>query len=137
MTSKFFPFNRPFYKDYLFYGFLIVVYSKLSDGLNALVEYGYGNPVIQLIEVLLESVILGWVVALLISGLRLYVNNRWFSGEKQQQISGVESNKGEIILTRFDKPIAEMTTEERREALEKHAKNVLRNLDKDRPDSQG
>jgi hypothetical protein len=132
MNSKFFPFNKPFYKDYLFYGFLIVVYSQLSDGLIALVEYGYGNLVIQLVEVLLESVVFGWVVAILMSGLRLYVTNHWFRREKQQVI-GAEFKKDEVILTKFEKPIAEMTAEERREAAKRHAENVLRNLDKDRP----
>ncbi len=96
MTSKFFPFNKPFYKDYLFYGFLIVVYSQLSDGLSALVEYGYGNLVIQLVEVLLESVVFGWVVAILMSGLRLYVTNRWFRQEKKQQVIGAEFKKDEV-----------------------------------------
>lgn len=134
MTSKFFPFNKPFYKDYLFYGFLIVVYSQLSGGLNALVEYGYGNFVIQLGEVLLESVVLGWVVAILMSGLRLYVANRWFHREKQQPVIGAEFKKDEVILTKFEKPIAEMTADERREAAKRHAENVLRNLDKDRRD---
>jgi hypothetical protein len=133
MTSKFFPFNKPFYKDYLFYGFLIVVYSQLSDGLSALVEYGYGNLVIQLVEVLLESVVLGWVVAILISGLRLYVTNRWLRRKKQQQVIGAEFKKDEVILTKFEKPIAEMTAEERRQAAKRHAENVLRNLDKGRP----
>lgn len=77
--------------------------------------------------------VLGWVLAILMSGLRLYVTNRWVRREKQQVI-GAEFDEDRVVLTKFEKPIAEMTTEERKEAARRHTENVLRNLDKDKPD---
>ena len=134
MNSKFFPFNKPFYKDFIFYGFLYLVYVRLSEDLIAFVEYGYGNLALQLLEILADAILISWVYAILLSGVRLYVSNRIARFKSWREQKEINQNKSEILLSKFDKPLAEMTPEERRDAIRQHAEKFLKSLNRDKPE---
>jgi hypothetical protein len=134
MNSKFFPFIKPFYKDFIFYGFLYLVYVRLSEELIGFVEYGYGNLALQLLEILADAILISWIYAILISGLRLYISN-WiarFKSRREQRV--VIQNKGKVLLSKFDKPLSEMSPEERKDEIRKHAEEFLKHLNTDEPE---
>jgi hypothetical protein len=125
MESKVFPFDKPLYKDYVFYVFLILAYREMSDGLRALVEYGYGNLVLQLLEVVAEAILVPWVFAILLASARRFFRNR--SARKVDETKEQIHFPGpEVTITKLSKPVAEMTPEERRQAAEKIARDFLK-----------
>lgn len=125
MNSKFFPFDKPFYKDILFYGFIYLTYYNLSRDLRELVEYGFGNLVFQLIEIILDALLISWVFAILLSGLRLYISNKIEARKSKIRDSKNSDKEQQIILTKFDKPISEMTTDERKAAAQRLTDNFF------------
>ena len=129
MNSRLFPFNKPFYKDILFYGFIYLTYYNLSRDLRELVEYGYGNLVFQLIEIILNALLIAWVFAILLSGLRLYLSNKIEARKSKMRNSKNSNKEQQISLTKFDKPISEMTPEERKAAAKRLTDNFF-NQDK-------
>jgi hypothetical protein len=125
MESKLFPFDEPLYKDYVFYVFLILTYREMSEGLRALVEYGYGNLVLQLLEVVSEAVLVSWVFAILLASARRFFRNR--SARRLEETKVQSHFPGpEVTITKLSKPVAELTPEERRQAAEKIAEDFLK-----------
>ncbi len=129
MNSRFFPFNKPFYKDFLFYGFIYLFYYNFSRDLRELVEYGDGNLVFQLIEIIANTLLISWVFAIIVSGLRLYITNKIEARKSKLRYSKDGNEAQQIILTKFDKPISEMTSEERKAAAKRLTDNFF-NQDK-------
>ena len=70
LNFEFFPFNRPFYKDLLFYAFLYFVYVRFEKNLGDVIEYDYGNSVIQVGAALLDSMLVPWIFAILLAWFR-------------------------------------------------------------------
>ena len=133
MNSKFIPFNKPFYKDFIFYIFLYLVYVQISEDLIGFIEYGYGNLALQLFEILAGGILISWIYAFLLSSLRLYILTRVVRLKSQREQREVNQNKGEVLLSKFDKPVGEMTPEERKEAVRKHAEEFLKGLKRKDP----
>lgn len=134
MNSKFFPFNKPFYTDAIFYGFLYLVYVRLSEDLIEFVEYGYGNLALQLLEILADAILISWVYAILLSGVRLYISNRIARFKSRRAHKEVNQKNSEILLSKLDKPLAEMTPEERKYAIKKHSEKFFKSLNKEKPE---
>jgi multidrug efflux pump subunit AcrB len=134
MNSKFFPFKKPFYKDLIFYGFLYLIYIRLSDDLINFVEYGYGNLALQLFEILAGAILISWIYAILLSGLRHYISNWFIRLKSRRETIEAKQNSGEVFLTKFDKPITEMTPEERDGAIRKHAERFFKRLNVESPE---
>jgi len=133
VNSKFIPFNKPFYKDFIFYIFLYLVYVQISEDLIGFIEYGYGNLALQLFEILAGGILISWIYAFLLSSLRLYILTRVVRLKSQREQREVNQNKGEVLLSKFDKPVGEMTPEERKEAVRKHAEEFLKGLKRKDP----
>ena len=134
MNSKFFPFNKPFYTDFIFYGFLYLVYVRLSEDLIDFVEYGYGNLALQLLEILADAILISWVYAILLSGVRLYISNRIARFKSRRAHKEVNQKNSEILLSKLDKPLAEMSPEERMYAIRKHSEKFFESLNKEKPE---
>ena len=115
--SKFFPFEKPIYADLVFYLFLFISIQGMKQNLNDF--YNYGDPT-RLIPLLIDfsgSIFVAWIVAigfkwvrdLVASKLKARNINRSTKTMKDQNINSLK-------ITKLEKPLNEMTAEERNNA---------------------
>lgn len=129
IPSRFYPFQKPLYKDVLFYIFLYFVYERLSSQLLDFVKYGFGNLVLQLIEILIDAILISWIYSIILAYFRKIILRKW--NKRKENKLDVDSNKPiEINWTKIDKPLKDMTEKEREESAKKIVNNFLRNYKK-------
>lgn len=123
--SKFFPFEQPIYADFVFYLFLFLSIQGMREDLNNFFNYGDSSRLFPLLFDFLNSVFVAWIFSIIANWLRGKVITRLENRRSLKEKSEKEKEVKEIRITKLDKPINEMTTEERRAAAEKLAKVVL------------
>lgn len=113
----------------VFYIFIYFVYERLSSQLLDFVKYGYGNLVLQLIEILIDAVLISWIYSIILAYFRQIVLRKW--NKRKEDKLDVDSNKPiEINWTKIDKPLKDMTKKEREDSANKIVNNFLKNYKK-------
>lgn len=124
--SKFFPFDKPLVRDVVFYFFLFSSYVILRRDLEAIIDYNYGNPVVQIAEAIVQALVLSWIYSLILCSIRRYFRNR---SERVKNIKSKQQTIKEnprMTITKFDKPIGKMTPEEMRSSAQKMLEEFLK-----------
>jgi len=127
--SKFFPFEKPIYADFVFYFFLFLSIQGMREDLNDFFNYGDSSRLFPLLFDFLNSVFVAWIFSIIANWLRGKVITRIENRRNLKRESGREKEVTEIRITKLDKPINEMTADERRVAAEKLAEIVLNQAD--------
>ncbi len=128
--SKFFPFERPIYGDIVFYLFLFLSIQGMREDLNNFFNYGDSSRLFPLLFDFLNSVFVAWIFSIIANWLRGKVITRIENRRNLRRESEKEKEVKEIRITKLDKPINEMTADERRAAAEKLAEVVLDQAEK-------
>jgi hypothetical protein len=123
--SKFFPFERPIYGDFVFYLFLFLSVQGMREDLTNFFNYGDSSRLFPLLFDFLNSVFVAWIFSIIANWLRGKVIIRIEKRRNIKKESKKEIEVTELRITKLDKPINEMTADERRAAAEKLAEIVL------------
>jgi len=115
--SKFFPFEKPIYTDLVFYLFLFISIQGMKQNLNDFYNYGDSTRLIPLLIDFSGSIFVAWIVAIAFNWIRDSVasklkarnTNRSTKTIKDQNINGLK-------ITKLEKPLNEMTADERKNA---------------------
>ncbi len=123
--SKFFPFEKPLYTDLVFYAFLYIAFTEMKQDLNEFYDYGDPSRLVPLLFEFANSIFIAWVISMPLNWVRgLMVNKLNSREEAKLNKNRIQNKKTDFRITKLDKPIGEMTPEERRLAAEKLSETI-------------
>ena len=129
--SKFFPFEKPIYTDLVFYAFLYIAFTEMKQDLNEFYDYGDSSRLVPLLFEFANSIFVAWIISMPLNWLRgLIVNKLNSSKESKLTEKRIQENKLDFRITKLDKPIGEMDSEERRIAAEKLSETIQDQIQK-------
>ena len=124
--SKFFPFEKPFYTDLVFYAFLFISIQGMKQKLNDFYNYGDSSRLIPLIIDFASSFFVAWIISMPLNWIRGLIISKVDSRNenKIKNLNNLNSDS-DLRITKLDKPINEMDAVERRIAAEKISEIML------------
>jgi hypothetical protein len=124
--SKFFPFEKPFYTDLVFYAFLFISIQGMKQKLNDFYNYGDSSRLIPLIIDFASSIFVAWIISMPLNWIRGLIISKVDSRNenKIKNLNNLNSDS-DLRITKLDKPINEMDAAERRIAAEKISEIML------------
>lgn len=124
--SKFFPFEKPFYTDLVFYAFLFISIQGMQQNLNDFFNYGDSSRLIPLLIDFASSVFVAWIISIPLNWIRgLIISKVDSRNMKKLMNSNTLNYEPDLRITKLDKPINEMDAAERRIAAEKISEVIL------------
>ena len=129
--SKFFPFEKPIYTDLVFYAFLYIAFTEMKQDLNEFYDYGDSSRLVPLLFEFANSIFVAWIISMPLNWLRELIVNK-LNSRKEAKLTekGIQENKVDFRITKLDKPIGEMDSEERRFAAEKLSETIQDQIQK-------
>ncbi len=129
--SKFFPFEKPIYTDLVFYAFLYIAFTEMKQDLNEFYDYGDSSRLVPLLFEFANSIFVAWIISIPLNWVRgLIVNKLNSRREAKLTEKRVQENKIDFRITKLDKPIGEMNSEERRIAAERLSETIQDQIQK-------
>ena len=124
--SKFFPFEKPFYTDLVFYAFLFISIQGMKQKINDFYNYGDSSRLIPLIIDFASSIFVAWIISMPLNWIRGLIISKVDSRNenKIKNLNNLNSDS-DLRITKLDKPINEMDAAERRIAAEKISEIML------------
>ena len=124
--SKFFPFEKPFYTDLVFYAFLFISIQGMKQNLNDFYNYGDSSRLFPLIIDFASSFFVAWIISMPLNWIRGLIISKVDSRNenKIKNLNNLNSDS-DLRITKLDKPINEMDAVERRIAAEKISEIML------------
>ena len=129
--SKFFPFEKPIYTDLVFYAFLYIAFTEMKQDLNEFYDYGDSSRLVPLLFEFANSIFVAWIISMPLNWLRGLIVNK-LNSRKESKLTEkrIQENKLDFRITKLDKPIGEMDSEERRIAAEKLSETIQDQIQK-------
>ena len=129
--SKFFPFEKPIYTDLVFYAFLYIAFTEMKQDLNEFYDYGDSSRLVPLLFEFANSIFIAWIISMPLNWVRGLIVNK-LNSRKEAKLTekGIQENKVDFRITKLDKPISEMDSEERRFAAEKLSETIQDQIQK-------
>jgi hypothetical protein len=129
--SKFFPFEKPIYTDLVFYAFLYIAFTEMKQDLNEFYDYGDSSRLVPLLFEFANSIFVAWIISMPLNWLRGLIVNK-LNSRKESKLTEkrIQENKLDFRITKLDKPIGEMDSEERRIASEKLSETIQDQIQK-------
>jgi hypothetical protein len=123
--SKFYPFEKPLYSDLIFYAFLYIAFTEMRQDLNEFYDYGDPSRLVPLLFEFANSFFIAWVISMPLNWVRGLIINKLNSREENKSNKNIiQNDKTDFRITKLDKPIGEMTPEERKLAAEKLSETI-------------
>ena len=124
--SKFFPFEKPIYTDFVFYAFLLISLQGMKQNLNDFYNYGDSSRLIPLLIDFASSVFVAWIISIPLNWIRGLIISKVNSRNESKFMNSKNLNYDpDLRITKLDKPINEMDAVERRIAAEKISEIML------------
>ncbi len=124
--SKFFPFEKPIYTDLVFYGFLVIAFSEMKHDLNEFYSYGDPSRLVPLLIEFANSIFVAWIISMPLNWVRGLIISKLNSRNEAKSIKeNIQNYESDLRITKLDKPINEMDSNERRIAAEKISENMI------------
>ena len=129
--SKFFPFEKPIYTDLVFYAFLYIAFTEMKQDLNEFCDYGDSSRLVPLLFEFANSIFVAWIISMPLNWVRGLVLNK-LNSRKEAKLTEkrIQENKLDFRITKLDKPIGEMDSEERRAAAKKLSETIQDQIQK-------
>jgi hypothetical protein len=129
--SKFFPFEKPIYTDLVFYAFLYISFTEMKQDLNEFYDYGDSSRLVPLLFEFANSIFVAWIISMPLNWVRGLILNK-LNSRKEAKLTekSIQENKLDFRITKLDKPIGEMDSEERRAAAEKLSETIQDQIQK-------
>jgi hypothetical protein len=129
--SKFFPFEKPIYTDLVFYAFLYISFTEMKQDLNEFYDYGDSSRLVPLLFEFANSIFVAWIISMPLNWVRGLILNK-LNSKKEAKLTEkrIRENKLDFRITKLDKPIGEMDSEERRAAAEKLSETIQDQIQK-------
>ncbi len=129
--SKFFPFEKPIYTDLVFYAFLYIAFTEMKQDLNEFYDYGDSSRLVPLLFEFANSIFVAWIISIPLNWVRGLIVNKLNSRKEAKLIEKrIQENKMDFRITKLDKPIGDMDSEERRIAAEKLSETIQDQIQK-------
>ena len=134
--SKFFPFEKPIYTDLVFYAFLYIAFTEMKQDLNEFYDYGDSSRLVPLLFEFANSIFVAWIISIPLNWVRGLIVNKLNSRKEAKLIEKrIQENKIDFRITKLDKPIGDMDSEERRIAAEKLSETIQDQIQKYRKEN--
>jgi hypothetical protein len=134
--SKFFPFEKPIYTDLVFYAFLYIAFTEMKQDLNEFYDYGDSSRLVPLLFEFANSIFVAWIISIPLNWVRGLIVNKLNSRKEAKLIEKrIQENKMDFRITKLDKPIGDMDSEERRIAAEKLSETIQDQIQKYRKEN--